>query len=315
MLYLIHITNKARFRAQGHGNPVCPSTGFPMRVPRECLCLFETIMQRKHSDKICSYIPRVFYLYLHIYIRCHDGLHASSFLISLPPPLSGIIIITVIFIVIIIIIMITPIMLSFSLLLISLLAGTSIASPVSSDYLYNTFGFDEAPSPSPDVTLLDASNQGLGGFFYPTSTGGGGGEGGVVGGEVPDLTVPIHIQQQQQQQPPKLQSLIIDNYYSQQPQPELAEFEIAAEESVPAVEPPKEEPNYASCIKVCCEGHYGEILTFRTGKTGFDYVNRCSLRPSTFFSFFFRNHIIHHNATPPGPPLHPSTPQKNFYSE
>ena len=184
-------------------------------------------------------------------------------------------------------------MLSLSLLLISLLAGRSIASPVSFDSLSNTFGFDEAPRPSPGLTLLDASNQGLD-FFYPTSTGGGGGGGGegegVEAGGVPDLmTVPIHIQQQQQPPPQQLQTIDYSYSQQQQPQPELAKFEIAAEEkTVDAVEPKEEEePNYASCIKVCCEGHYGEILHFSTGKTGFDYVNRCSLRPSTFFFFFF----------------------------
>lgn len=47
-----------------------------------------------------------------------------------------------------------------SLLPISLFIGTSVASPVS--FLYSTFGFEEALTPSPGSTVLDASNHGLG---------------------------------------------------------------------------------------------------------------------------------------------------------
>lgn len=179
-------------------------------------------------------------------------------------------------------------MLSLSLLLISLLAGTSVASPVSFDY--NTFDFDDAPTPPPGLTLLDASNQGLG--FYPSEGGEGGGGGKGEGEGVPDFTVPL--QQPQQQQ--------ID-YYLQQPQ--FAEFKIA-EGAVHDVE----EPDSASCTKVCCEGHYGEILTFSTGQTGFDYVNRCSPRPSTFFGTIYLYASQRSCTTPPLP-----SPQKNTLNE
>lgn len=192
-------------------------------------------------------------------------------------------------------------MLSLSLLLISLLAGTSsVASPLSSDY--NTFGFEaKGPSPaSPGLTLLDASTQGLG--FYPSEGGGGGGGGGI-----PDFAVPL-----QQQQQPAPQQQQIDYYYSQQ-QPEFAaEFEIAEAGGGATIHDglaKAEEPDYASCTKVCCEGHYGEILTFSTGETGFDYVNRCSPRPSTFFYFYFFKglHIISFIITAPTPPLLPNS--------
>lgn len=156
-------------------------------------------------------------------------------------------------------------MLHLSLLLISLLTGTSVAGPVSFDY--DTFDFNQPLTPSPGP-ILDGSNLQL--SLYPSE-----GEG------VPDFTV----SSPQQQHPVQQQ---ID--YPQQ-QPQFVEFKIATEEAAKTAE----EPDYASCTKVCCEGHYGEILTFSTGETGFDYVNRCSARPSTFWDYIF---LLSHWSTP-----------------
>lgn len=152
-------------------------------------------------------------------------------------------------------------MLSLSLLLIFFLTGTSVASPVSFDY--DTFDFNEPLTPSPGLIpspspILAASNLEL---LNPYS-----GEGG--GGGVSDFTVPSPPQQRPQQE---------IGYSQQQQQPELTDFKIADGEIIKA-----EEPDSQKCTKVCCQGHYGKILTFSTGKSGFDYVNQCSLRPSTF---------------------------------